>query len=62
MSSPMEIYLAEIPYEDRNQVKQSYVDIHRTFTLPQRIVFKKPPLGKLTTIDTIGLFEFIKKS
>lgn len=107
MNSPMEIYLAEIPYEDRNQVKyrpalvvsvgrddvtvfkitskyrskserikkyyypiqewqqaglnrQSYVDTHRTFTLPQRIVFKKPPLGKLTISDTINLFEFIK--
>lgn len=103
----MEIYLAEIPYEDRDQVKyrpalvvsvgrddvtvfkitskyqskserikwyyypiqewqqaglrrQSYVDTHRTYTLPQRIVFKKPPLGKLTTNDMINLFEFIK--
>ena len=107
MSSPMEIYLAEIPYEDRNQIKyrpalvvsvgeedvtvfkviskyqtkskqikkyyysiqewsqaglnrQSYVDTHRTFTLPQRIVFKRPPLGKLTLDDTVNLFEFIK--
>lgn len=97
----MEIYLAEIPYEDRNQVKyrpalvvsvgeedvtvfkitskqikkyyypiqewnqaglnrQSYVDIHRTFTLPQKVVFKRPPLGKLTLDDTVNLFEFIK--
>ena len=31
-----------------------------SFTLPQRIVFKKPPLGKLTTNDMIRLFEFIK--
>lgn len=103
----MEIYLAEIPYEDRNQVKyrpalivsvgeedvtvfkvtskyqakskqmkkyyypiqkwnqaglnrQSYVDTHRTFTLPQRIVFKRPPLGKLMLDDTVNLFELIK--
>lgn len=107
LHNPMEIYLAEIPYEDNNQVKYrpalvvsvlknevvvfkitskylnkskkikhyyypikdwqraglnkpSYVDIHRTFTLPQKIVFRKPPLGKLTTYDVVNLYKFIQ--
>lgn len=40
--------------------KPSYVDTHRTYNLPQEKIFAKKPLGKLSDIDRIQLFEFIQ--
>lgn len=41
--------------------KQSYVDIHRLYRLPRKWVFSHQPIGKLTDIDRISLFNFIAK-
>lgn len=105
---PMDIYVADIPFDDRDASKlrpalvvkvsnnsvnvlkittkyknksnkiqkfyypikewkeaglkeQSYVDIHRTYNVPQQVVFSRKPIGKLTSIDVLELFKFIQK-
>lgn len=40
--------------------KQSYVDTHRTYSLPEKFIFSRKPIGKLTELDRIKLFEFIQ--
>lgn len=41
--------------------KKSYIDTHRTYNLPQEKIFSRKPIGKLTDIDRIDLFEFLQK-
>ena len=41
--------------------KQSYVDIHKLYDLSKKWVFSKQPIGKLTNLDRLALFNFIKK-
>lgn len=41
--------------------KQSYVDTHRTYSLPEKFIFSRRPIGKLTELDRIKLFEFIQR-
>ena len=38
--------------------KKSYVDTHKTYNLPEAMVFSKKPIGKLTDQDVINLFKF----
>lgn len=52
------------PIEEWNQAglkKQSYVDIHKLYKLPQKWIFRQQPIGKLTDNDKLGLFNFIKR-
>lgn len=42
--------------------KQSYVDIHKLYDLSKKWVFNKQPIGKLTNLDRLALFNFIKKA
>lgn len=42
--------------------KQSYVDIHKLYDLSKKWVFSKQPIGKLTNLDRLALFNFIKKA
>lgn len=39
--------------------KTSYVDVHKTYRLPQSIVFKHQPIGMLSEYDVIALFDFV---
>lgn len=39
--------------------KESYVDTHKLYRLAKRWIFSRKPIGKLTDIDCLGLFEFI---
>ncbi|MDF7639765.1 type II toxin-antitoxin system PemK/MazF family toxin [Lactobacillus sp. ESL0791] len=41
--------------------KKSYVDIHRGYHLPAEKVFARKPLGKLTDLDRVGLYDFFQK-
>lgn len=40
--------------------EQSYVDVHRTYNISQRVVFSRKPIGKLTSLDILALFKFIQ--
>lgn len=42
--------------------KQSYVDIHKLYDLSKKWVFSQQPIGKLTNLDRLALFNFIKKA
>lgn len=42
--------------------KQSYVDIHRLYRLSKKWIFSHQPIGKLTDIDRLALFNFIKNT
>jgi mRNA interferase MazF len=51
------------PIKDWQQAglkKQSYVDIHRLYRLDKKWVFSHQPIGKLTVVDRLALFNFIK--
>jgi mRNA interferase MazF len=37
----------------------SYIDIHKIYQLPTRMVTKYPPIGKLSSIDVLNLSRFI---
>ncbi|MGN1282310.1 MAG: type II toxin-antitoxin system PemK/MazF family toxin [Limosilactobacillus sp.] len=41
--------------------KKSYVDTHKLYRLTKKWLFSRRPIGKLTDIDRIGLFEFINQ-
>jgi mRNA interferase MazF len=40
----------------------SYVDTHRTYNIRKTAIFKKQPIGKLTSTDVLGLYHFIQKN
>ena len=40
----------------------SYVDTHRTYDISKSAIFKKQPIGKLTSTDVLGLYHFIQKN
>lgn len=40
--------------------KQSYVDIHKLYDLSKKWLFSCQPIGKLTDLDRLALFNFIK--
>lgn len=39
--------------------KKSYVDTHKMYRLAKKWIFRHQPVGKLTDIDRLGLYEFI---
>lgn len=41
--------------------KKSYVDTHKLYRLTKDWVFSRRPIGQLTDVDRLGLFEFIKQ-
>lgn len=48
-------------WEEAGLKKKSYVDTHRTYSLPDEQIFKNKPIGRLTTLDAANLFDFILK-
>lgn len=42
--------------------KKSYVDTHKLYRLAKKWVFSQKPIGKLTDLDRLGLFEFIEET
>jgi len=51
-------YYPIIDWKEAHLLKPSYVDIHKIYNLPQEIVFKRQPIGMLTKIDIIRLYDF----
>lgn len=41
--------------------KRSYVETHKLYRLNKNWVFSQRPIGKLTELDSLGLFSFIKQ-
>ena len=41
--------------------KASYIDTLRTYTVPIQLILHHRPIGKLSTLDQIGLRDFIKR-
>lgn len=41
--------------------KKSYVDTHKLYRLSKKLIFSQRPIGKLTDVDRLGLFEFINQ-
>ena len=42
--------------------KQSYVGIHKLYDLSKKWVFSQQPIGKLTVLDRLAHFNFIKNN
>lgn len=40
--------------------KQSYVDTHKMYRLNKKWIFSQRPIGKLTALDRLGLFSFVR--
>ena len=53
-------YYPIIEWQEAGLKKCSYVDIHRTYSLPEKWLFSHQPIGKLTELDRIKLFQFIQ--
>ena len=56
------LYYPICQWEEAGLKKQAYVDIHRTYNLPDKQIFKKRPIGRLQPLDVANLFEFIQKN
>lgn len=56
------LYYPICQWEEAGLKKQSYVDTHRTYNLPDKQIFKNRPIGRLTPLDVANLFEFIQKN
>ncbi|MDF7668230.1 type II toxin-antitoxin system PemK/MazF family toxin [Lactobacillus sp. ESL0703] len=48
-------------WQEAGLKKQSYVDIHKNYEITREAVFSRRPIGKLSSIDIIGLSKFIKE-
>ncbi|GGI63531.1 type II toxin-antitoxin system PemK/MazF family toxin [Limosilactobacillus caviae] len=55
-----QLYYPICEWKQAGLKKKSYVDIHRTYSLPEKFIFSRRPIGKLTELDRIKLFEFIQ--
>lgn len=55
------LYFPIQEWQEAGLRKKSYVDTHKMYRLAQKWLFSRRPIGKLTDIDRIGLFEFIKQ-
>lgn len=42
--------------------KKSYVDVHQLYRLSKKWIFSHKPIGKLTDLDRLALFNFIKNT
>lgn len=48
-------------WQEAGLYKKSYVDTYKMYRLAKKWIFSRQPIGKLTDIDRIGLFEFINQ-
>lgn len=48
-------------WEKAGLKKESCVDTHKLYRLAKRWIFSRKPIGKLTAIDRLGIFEFIEQ-
>ncbi|WEV37745.1 type II toxin-antitoxin system PemK/MazF family toxin [Lactobacillus sp. ESL0677] len=48
-------------WQEAGLKKQSYVDTHKNYEITKEAVFSRRPIGKLSSIDIIGLSKFIRK-
>lgn len=55
-----QLYYPICEWKQAGLKKKSYVDTHRTYSLPEKFIFSRRPIGKLTELDRIKLFEFIQ--
>lgn len=49
-------------WQEAGLKKVSYVDTHRTYDVTKQAVFRRRPIGKLTTNDVMGLYNFIRQN
>lgn len=54
----MDFYYPIVNWRDAHLRKPSYVDVHKTYRLPQSVVFKHQPIGMLSEYDVVALFDF----
>lgn len=54
----MDFYYPIVNWKDAHLRKSSYVDVHKTYRLPQSVVFKYRPVGMLSEYDVVALFDF----
>lgn len=54
-----DFYYPIMNWKDAHLRKPSYIDVHKTYRLPQSIVFKHQPIGMLSEYDVIALFDFV---
>lgn len=47
---------------DEGLSAQSYVDIHKVYSIPTAQIRAKKPIGKLTVDDIQGLYDFVSNS
>ncbi|MEE5988566.1 type II toxin-antitoxin system PemK/MazF family toxin [Ligilactobacillus equi] len=47
-------------WEEAGLKKKPYVDTHKLYRLSREKIFSRKPIGKLTSFDQMGLFDFIK--
>lgn len=55
-----EFYYRIEEWKEAGLKKTSYVDTHKTYQLPLQKVMSYSPIGKLSGLDTLQLFSFIK--
>ncbi|MCV3763506.1 hypothetical protein OF389_11340 [Companilactobacillus farciminis] len=53
-----DFYYPIMNWKDTHLRKPNYVDVHKTYRLPQSIVFKHQLIGMLSEYDVIALFDF----
>jgi hypothetical protein len=52
-------YFAINDWQQAGLDRQSYVDTNDTFELPNSVIARKTPIGKLTVADELRLIEFL---
>lgn len=55
-----EFYYQIKEWKEAGLKRVSYVDTHKTYQLPLQEVMSHSPIGKLSGLDTLQLFSFIK--
>lgn len=55
-----EFYYQIEEWKEAGLKKASYVDTHKVYQLPLQEVMSRAPIGKLSGLDTLQLFSFIK--
>lgn len=46
-------------WQEASLTKPSYVDTHKTYSLSQKYVFSRKPIGRLQNDDVADLYDFI---
>lgn len=56
-----QLYYPIQEWQEAGLKKPSYVDTHKFYRLSKKWVFNRRPIGKLSAVDRLGLFNFMNR-